>query len=77
MNCESCGMPMEKAEDYGAADLNNKYCKHCTDENGNLKSREDIREGWVNFVMKSENISREQAENKVDEQMTKMPAWKE
>lgn len=75
MNCESCGMLIQKAEDHGAGDIENKYCKYCADEQGNLKSKEKIREGWINFSVKSENISREESEKKVDEEMAKMPAW--
>ncbi len=75
MNCESCGMPMQKSEDHGGSDINNKYCKHCAPD-GALKSRERIREGWINYATKTENMSRELAEKKVDEEMAKMPAWK-
>ncbi len=77
MNCESCDMPMEKPEDHGGEKEDNPYCRHCTDENGNLKSREEIREGWIQFHMKSTGKSREETEKEIDEQMKKMPAWKE
>ena len=75
MNCESCGMPMQRPEDHGAGDATNKYCRYCAPD-GRLKSREDVREGWINAVMKMENLLREEAEKKVDEAMPKMPAWK-
>ena len=75
MNCESCGMPMQKSEDHGGSDINNKYCQYCAPD-GALMSRERIKEGWINYTTKTENISREEAEKKVDEEMAKMPAWK-
>jgi hypothetical protein len=68
-------MAIQKAEDHGVGDIENKYCKYYTDEQGNLKSKEEIIEGWINFAMKSENISREETEKKVDEEMSKMSAW--
>ena len=64
MKCESCGMPTKE-----------KYCKYCTDEHGNLKSREDVREGMINLYIRLKNLPREDAEKFVDEYMKKMPAW--
>jgi hypothetical protein len=59
-----------------AGDLNNPYCVYCTDETGKLKSRKDVREGMIRFYMKSENQTREEAEEFVDRYMKKMPVWK-
>ncbi|MBN1384390.1 MAG: zinc ribbon domain-containing protein [Elusimicrobia bacterium] len=76
MNCESCGMPMKKPEDHGAGNETLKYCKYCAPD-GNLRSREVIREGWISALMNMEDITRKEAEKKVDEVMPQMPAWKE
>ena len=75
MNCESCGMPMTKKEDFGAQDTKNKYCRYCTDAEGKLKSREEVRKGWIEFA-KSTGKTQEESESYVDSQMEKMPAWK-
>jgi len=75
--CESCGMEMEAKEDFGGGKEDNKYCVYCTDKEGNLKSREEVREGMINFYMKSKGMEREAAEKFVDEYMKTMPAWKE
>ena len=75
--CESCGMPMQDASMHGGNDVENPYCDYCTDKDGKLKSREDVREGWINAAMKMHGISREEATEKVDEAMERMPAWKE
>lgn len=72
--CESCGMPMSKPEDHGGD--SEKYCKYCAPD-GKLRTREEVREGWIIATMKMEGISREDAEKKVDETMPKMPAWRE
>jgi hypothetical protein len=74
--CESCGMPMEKKDDFGAGNVENRYCVHCTDESGVLKSREEVRAGMVAFYMKMNGSGRENAERFVEEHMAKMPAWK-
>ena len=75
--CESCGMPMRKPSDHGGGKPFNSYCRNCTDEDGNLKSKEEIIRGWVRFSMESEGLPREEAEIRVEEQMSKMPAWKD
>lgn len=73
--CESCGMPMEDVGLHGGGDINNPYCVHCTTPEGKLKSREEIREGMINFYI-SQKRSKEEAERIVDETMEKMSAWK-
>jgi len=75
MNCESCGLPMEEAKDYGGSDMGNKYCKYCAPDS-KLMSREQIKEGWIGYITKTENLSRKEAEGRVDEEMVKMPAWR-
>lgn len=75
-NCESCGMPMRNPEDFGGNDVNNKYCKYCTNDKGELKSYEDVFNGMVNFVVQTQGIDRTQAELAAKEGLAKMPAWK-
>jgi len=74
--CESCGMLMLKPSQHGGGKPFNRYCINCTDDEGNLRPREEVREGWIQFSMKSEGLVREHAEKLVDEQMANMPAWK-
>jgi len=40
-----------------------------------LKPRNEIREGMIHYVMKSENWQRDRAESEVDRQMAELPAW--
>ncbi|MFH1448651.1 MAG: zinc ribbon domain-containing protein [Candidatus Micrarchaeota archaeon] len=75
--CESCGMPIMHDDVRGGGKKDNKYCLHCTDEEGNLKSREDVREGMIQHYIRSMAKPREAAEEYVDEHMKNMPAWKE
>jgi len=75
-NCESCSMPMRKPKDFGGKDTKNKYCCHCTDESGALKTYEDIVNGLTNFLMQMQGLEREQAEQTAKDGLAKMPAWR-
>lgn len=75
-NCESCGMPMINPEDFGGSDVSNRYCRHCTNEKGELKSYDEIFDGLVNFIIKTQGMDRTQAELAAKEGLAKMPAWK-
>jgi hypothetical protein len=73
--CQSCGMPMQKPDDYGGGRMGNAYCKYCTDGQGNLLPQGVVREKMIKFQMKSLNKSQEQAAEDVDKHMALMPAW--
>jgi uncharacterized glyoxalase superfamily protein PhnB len=73
--CMSCGMPMSKVEDFGGGNPESLYCVHCSKSDGSLKSREEVFEGMVNFMMTSHKMDRETAERTVEERMSTMPAW--
>lgn len=74
-SCQSCGMPMEKPEDHGAGDVNNPYCKYCTDAQGNLLPKEQVRQKMINFYNRTMGQTIEQAAAEVDKIMARMPAW--
>ena len=74
-NCLSCGMPMTKLEEFGGGNPASVYCVHCSHPDGSLKSREEVFEGMVNFMMASQNMDRKTAESAAREYMDKMPAW--
>lgn len=67
---------MKTVEEHGGGDVNNPYCKYCTDAEGKLKSRKEVREGMIQFYMNSQGKPRGETEKFVDEKMRKMPAWK-
>lgn len=74
-DCLNCGMPMAKPEDFGGGNPDNIYCVHCSNSDGNLKSRDEVYEGMVNFMMTTRNMDRTTAETAAREHMAKMPAW--
>ena len=74
-HCMSCGMPMSKREDFGGGNPANIYCVNCSNMDGSLKKRDEVFEGMVNFMIKSQNMDRKTAEEATKEYMAKMPAW--
>lgn len=75
--CQSCGMPMKEKTDFGGGDIDNKYCKYCTDEKGELKDFTTKLEETINFVATRMNVDKSVAKKIAQENMAKMPAWKE
>ena len=74
--CESCGMPMKKAEDFGGKNIENKYCVYCTDESGSLKPFDQKLKDMTSFIMRTSDLNKEKAEQIAKDTMGKMPAWK-
>ncbi|UCG10215.1 MAG: VOC family protein [Dehalococcoidia bacterium] len=73
--CLSCSMPMTKAEDFGGGNPANLYCVHCSNQDGSLKSYDEVFEGMVNLMIKTQSMTRESAEEAVKGYMARMPAW--
>ena len=69
-------MPMTKPEEFGGHKLDNPSCVYCSSAEGELKPRNEVREGMIRFWMERETIERREAEKKTDEHMAGMPAWK-
>jgi hypothetical protein len=69
---------MPLADNPEARSPNELYCKHCADEQGNLKPRGQVAAG-VAWWLKSwqEGITQEQAERRADLFMRALPAWAE
>ena len=75
--CESCGMPMKNTIDFGGKILENKYCRYCTDDSGNLKSFEEKVKDIKGLLMKTNNLEEEQAIKMAKEKLKQFPAWKD
>ena len=73
--CESCGMPLRTKEDFGGGRLDNSYCIHCTDENGTLKSYDDVLEGMKSMIIKNMGISETEDSKMAKENLAKMSVW--
>ena len=70
--CQSCTAPLDNPEFKGASDI---YCKYCTDENGDLKSYEEIKKGITMSFLGWQDVSEEVASQRAEYFMKAMPAW--
>jgi hypothetical protein len=73
--CQSCGMTMQKYNDFGGGDMNNIYCSFCTDRAGNLKPREEVKTQMSKMYLK-QGLCPEEAARRAEQNMREAPAWK-
>lgn len=73
--CLSCGMPMNNPEDFGGGNPANPYCVHCTNKDGSLRRYDEVLDGMIQFMMTSQNLTRDAAESKVRTYLAGLPAW--
>jgi hypothetical protein len=65
-------MPLEAPESQGPSGI---YYKHCSDKAGNLKPREEIKQGIASWLKSwQEGITEEQALERAEHFMQAMPA---
>ena len=72
--CLSCGAPLNVPDMKGLAE---QYCVHCTDDDGNVKSRDEIKEGIAMWIARWQGVDHETAERRAEHYMQAMPAWAE
>jgi hypothetical protein len=72
--CHSCAAPLSP-EFKGAAE---NYCKYCTDDQGNLKPKEEVQRGIAEwFKGWQPGLEDQQALERAAMYMNSMPAWAE
>jgi hypothetical protein len=69
-------MPMKTTEDFALGDSAQQFCSHCTDDNGKLKSYEEILAGTANYLAYSQGIDPAAAYNVANQMLSELPAWK-
>lgn len=69
-------MPLKKTSDYALGDTNQKFCSHCTDEQGKLKPYKEVVKGMANYLAHSQGIALTAATELADSIISKLPAWK-
>ncbi len=73
--CYSCSAPLNMPEFKGPAE---HYCKYCTDEKGNLKSREEILKGIAHWLQSWQpDLDEKNALERATYFMKAMPEWAE
>lgn len=74
--CGSCGVPLEKAEDYALGDPSQEYCCYCTDEKGGLLPYSEILEMNTKYYIESQGITEQAAQTMAANFLKSQPAWK-
>jgi hypothetical protein len=69
-------MPMNDISDFGGGNPQNRYCKHCTDKEGNLKSYDEKVNDFKKLIMKSNDFGEKQSIKMAKESLKQFPAWK-
>lgn len=77
MTCESCGMPMQTADDHAPGHPDSTYCRLCSDTEGNLQDFDERFERMVQWQMRQRGQSRAEAEPATRAYMRSMPAWRD
>jgi hypothetical protein len=73
--CQSCGAPLAMPEMQGPAE---NYCKYCTDEQGQLKARDEVQGGIAEWLKTWQaGLTPEKARSRAAHYMKAMPAWAE
>jgi hypothetical protein len=71
--CTSCLADLSVDENVGNSD---QYCRHCSDENGRLRSRDEVLETIAEwFLQWQDDLTPEEARRRADLYMRSMPAW--
>lgn len=71
--CRSCMSSLLNEHNKGPSD---RYCRWCSDSQGNLRTADEVREVLTNWFMHWQpGITRDVAEHRVRHYMLAMPAW--
>lgn len=76
-NCATCGMPLEKKEDFALGDEKAEFCAYCVNPDGSVKSGEEIFNGGVQFFLSTLGDDRSLAERITRKNMSRLPYWQE
>lgn len=74
--CIACGMPMESAEDFPKQDMSKDYCCYCAKEDGKMQSYDEKVEGYSNWLMTTQGITKDSALSQTKTILAQLPAWK-
>jgi hypothetical protein len=74
--CISCGMPMDKKEDFAMGNAERDYCLYCARPDGTMKSYDEALVGMTGFLVRSQGLDEKAATETARQMMTSLPAWK-
>jgi hypothetical protein len=73
--CQSCTRIMREKSDYPRGNFSSIYCTDCVDEKGNLKPQEVVRQNMINYRIKHNGLSEEEATESVNNLMKHLAVW--
>lgn len=75
-SCSSCGMPLEKPEDFALGDAKSDYCRYCTDSTGKLLPYETVLKANSDYFQESQGLTQSAALKMAKDLLHSQPAWK-
>ncbi|MBD3349626.1 MAG: hypothetical protein GF400_10595 [Candidatus Eisenbacteria bacterium] len=72
--CRSCAMPINEPN---LEQMSEAYCEHCMNDEGTLKSRDEVKAGIARWIMAWQHVDEETAMKRAEHYMHAMPAWAE
>ena len=75
-SCNSCGMPLENAEDFALEDTSSIYCRYCVDKKGGLLPYETILKNNADYFKESQGLTDQAAAKMALDLLREMPAWR-
>lgn len=74
-HCYACSVSLHLSDFKGPSDV---YCRYCADENGQLRSKEEIRANIAHWMMSWQpNVDEKTASERAERFMSALPAWTE
>ncbi|GFZ32631.1 AraC family transcriptional regulator [Clostridium zeae] len=74
--CIACGMPMKSIDDFASGDQKKDYCKYCSRSDGTMQSYNEKLASLTNFIIKTQGLDHDVANDAAKSMMNKLPAWK-
>jgi hypothetical protein len=67
---------MNNTSDFAMNDESKDYCIHCARPDGAMQTFNEKKENLTNFIIQTQGLPREAAENAALSMMKNLPAWK-
>ena len=75
--CRSCAMILHSQKDFPKGDTTSEYCRHCTDDGGNLRSFQEVLDTMTSFLERTQILNATAARRAAQAVLAKNPAWKQ
>lgn len=75
--CIACGMPMKEPADFAMGDPEKDYCVYCALPDGTMQSYEEKLRSLTAFIVRTQGLDEQAANDVARKMMARLPAWKE